>query len=310
MNIKDISPKFSTERQVKAVTGFSLKQFFIVLPVFEQHLSAQIQADKVNKIKPNNGQKGKLITTTDKLLFVLYYLKCYPTFDQIGFTFAMSGSSAYTWLSQLLPSFIKTMADFKVLPQTDIQTLEDMQAAFKGIDTLIIDVTERAIQRSQDYDTQEEHFSGKKKRHTIKNTIIASLDFVVLYVGCSFSGKNHDYGMFKKEFTTGLNWFASFNVLVDLGYQGFDKDYLTKNTLIPHKKPKKSKNHPNPQLTQEQKNENREMSKKRVIVENVIAGIKRLRCVSDKYRNHRPELKDLFILLAAGIWNFNISHRN
>ena len=99
-------------------------------------------------------------------------------------------------------------------------------------------------------------------------------------------------------------------MLVDLGYQGFDKDYLTKNTLIPHKKPKKSKNNPNPQLTQEQKNENREMSKKRVIVENVIAGIKRLRCVSDRYRNHRPELKDLFILLAAGIWNFNITYRN
>ena len=310
MNIKDISPKFRTERQVKAVTGFSLKQFSIVLPIFEQHLATQKEADKVNKIKPNNGQKGTLITATDKLLFVLYYLKCYPTFDQLGFTFDMSGSSAHTWLSQLMPTFIRTMADFNVLPKTTIETVENMQEAFKGIDTLIIDVTERAIQRSQDYDTQEEHFSGKKRRHTIKNTIIASLDFLVLYVGCSFSGKNHDYGMFKKEFTTGLNWFASFNVLVDLGYQGFDKDYLTKNTLIPHKKPKKSKNNPNPQLTQEQKNENREMSKKRVIVENVIAGIKRLRCVSDRYRNHRPELKDLFILLAAGIWNFNITYRN
>lgn len=116
--------------------------------------------------------------------------------------------------------------------------------------------------------------------------------------------------MFKKEFTTGLNWFASFNVLVDLGYQGFAKDYDTQSLSIPHKKPRKSKSNPNPKLTDEQKNENRAMSSRRVIVENVIAGIKRFNCVSYRYRNHIPELKDLFILLAAGIWNFNVKCRN
>nr|WP_245807888.1 transposase family protein [Crenothrix polyspora] len=132
----------------------------------------------------------------------------------------------------------------------------------------------------------------------------------MLYVGMTFPGKNHDYGMFKKEFNPSLNWFSTFNILVDLGYMGFDKNYEVKSILIPHKKPNKSKKNPNPQLTQTQKNENREMSGKRIIVENVIGGMKRFRCLVERFRNHIPCVKDILILLAAGIWNFNIANRH
>ena len=66
-------------------------------------------------------------------------------------------------------------------------------------------------------------------------------------------------GMFKKEFNPKIKWFETFNVLVDLGYKGFDKDYKTGTLSIPHKKPRKSKNNPNPKLTQAQKDENREI---------------------------------------------------
>lgn len=163
MNIKDISPKFRTERQVKAVTGLSLKEFFILLPIFEELLNAQKEENKANKIKPNNGQEGALKTATDKLLFMLCYLKCYSTFDHFGFTFDMSGSSAHTWLSKLMPIFVKSLAHFNVLPKTEFETPEEMRDAFKGIDTLIIDATERAIQRPQDDEIQEDHYSGKKK---------------------------------------------------------------------------------------------------------------------------------------------------
>lgn len=115
--------------------------------------------------------------------------------------------------------------------------------------------------------------------------------------------------MFKKEFNTRLNWFSKFNIFVDLGYQGFDKDYKVKSISIPHKKPKKSKKNPCPKLTQTQKDENRKMSQKRVVVENVIGGMKRFRCLVERFRNHIPYVKDLVMLLAAGIWNFNVVNR-
>ena len=79
---------------------------------------------------------------------------------------------------------------------------------------------------------------------------------------------------------------------------------------IADKKPRKSKKKPNPpELTKDQKEENRKMSGERVIVENSIGGMKRFRCISDRYRNHIKNLKDLFILLSAGLWNFNIECR-
>lgn len=134
-----------------------------------------------------------------------------------------------------------------------------------------------------------------------------SLSFAILYVGVTFSGKHHDYGMLKQEFDPSLDWFSIFHILVDLGYKGFDTDYQVKDIGMPHKKLKKSKNNPNPQLTQQQKEENKEMARRRVIVENVIGGMKRFRCLVERFRNHIPYVKDIVILLAAGLWNFNIT---
>lgn len=51
------------------------------------------------------------------------------------------------------------------------------------------------------------------------------------------------------------------------------------------------------------------MSKERIIVEHAIGGMKRFRCLVDKFRNHIPYVKDLFILLSAGIWNLHINTR-
>lgn len=46
--------------------------------------------------------------------------------------------------------------------------------------------------------------------------------------------------MFKKEFNPKFNCFNCFNILIDLGYKGFDKNYTAKNIYMPHKKPNKS----------------------------------------------------------------------
>ena len=115
--------------------------------------------------------------------------------------------------------------------------------------------------------------------------------------------------MFKKEFTTSLDWFSRFNLFVDCGYLGITKDYRIKQCFIPHKKAKKSKKNPNPKLTEKQKNENQTMSATRVIVEHVIAGMKRYRCLVDRFRNRAKGIEYNFILLAAALWNLNVISR-
>jgi hypothetical protein len=88
-----------------------------------------------------------------------------------------------------------------------------------------------------------------------------------------------------------------------LGYIGFVKDFKTEKVEIPIKKPYKTKNNPDPQLTPEQKKHNKAVSKIRVKVENAIGGIKRYNILVQKFRNKNEDLRDKVIYIAAGLWN-------
>ena len=59
------------------------------------------------RCKPNVGRKSKLPTMADKLCFVLYYYKLYPTFDQLGTQFELGRSKAHERLDDLTPSCTK-----------------------------------------------------------------------------------------------------------------------------------------------------------------------------------------------------------
>lgn len=128
----------------------------------------------------------------------------------------------------------------------------------------------------------------------------------VLYLGLTVKGKEHDYSLLKKEFDPSKSWFENLKVWIDLGYLGFDKDYECEQVNIPHKKPPKSKKNPKPELSSEQKEENRLLSKVRVVVENAIGGVKRFRILVDTYRSKDWTLLDKAIYIAAGLWNFKL----
>jgi len=157
------------DRQMRALTGLSQKQFAVLLPTFtttyeEMRWRAYETgvADGKRERKPGGGRKGKLPTPGDKLLFVLYYYKTYPTFDVLGTQFGMARSKANENLHRLSPVLHETLARLGVLPHREFETPDELKAALQGIDQLLIDVTERMYRRSQDDETQREHYSGKK----------------------------------------------------------------------------------------------------------------------------------------------------
>jgi len=84
----------------------------------------------------------------------------------------------------------------------------------------------------------------------------------------------------------------------DLGYLG----YNPKNVSIekPHKATKL-----NP-LTEQQKLENKNISAKRVTIEQAIAGVKRLRIVADKIRSFCPELRNTVMKIASAFHNLRV----
>jgi len=110
--------------------------------------------------------------------------------------------------------------------------------------------------------------------------------------------------MLRKEFPPEQPWFEDINILTDLGYQGIQKDYDGEQIEIPHKKPRKSKNNPKPELTAEQKRYNYTMSSVRILIENAISGIKRFNILVHAFRNRKTGMEDEAIALGAGLWNF------
>ena len=95
--------------------------------------------------------------------------------------------------------------------------------------------------------------TAEKKQHTLKNTVMALPDKLIIFLGRTFSGHHHDYLMLQQELPPELDWFADINVRVDLGYLGMKADYRGEQIAIPTRKPRKSQKHPNPQLSEEQK---------------------------------------------------------
>lgn len=157
------------DRQRKALTGLSQAQFDQLLPVFEStYQSTQQQAYEegvasgTRQRKLGGGCKGKLPTIVDKLTFVLYYYKTYPTFDVLGAQFNMARSKANENLHKLSPILYDTLVELEVMPYRELTTPEELKAALQGGDRLLIDATERAYHRSTDNAKQRDHYSGKK----------------------------------------------------------------------------------------------------------------------------------------------------
>jgi len=110
----------------------------------------------------------------------------------------------------------------------------------------------------------------------------------------SSNGKRHDFRLFKESKT---HIHPKTRVVTDTGYQGLQKHHM--KTQMPKKKSKK-----NP-LTKEDKISNQNLSRERVVNENVIGVLKRFKIISDRYRNRRKRFSLRFNLIA-GIYNLEL----
>src|SRR5215831_15793955 len=114
------------ERQRKALTGLSQAQFDYLLPVFSAVYQATQQRTYEEGVQsgtrrrhPGGGSTGKLPTMAEKLRFVLYYYKTYPTFDVRGTQFAMARSRAHEHLHKLSSMLYDTLVHLELMPSRE-----------------------------------------------------------------------------------------------------------------------------------------------------------------------------------------------
>lgn len=278
-------------RQFKAVTSLSIEKFDILLSTFEAKWLDFIEkynldgTPRMRKYVPKN--EVQLSTVAEKLFFILYYKKNNSLQESLALQFDLETSMANKWIHILTPILTKSLQ--KYIPKDNLEDVD-----FQIDENYIIDGTEYPIQRDT-YD-QETFYSGKKKMHTLKNALIVSTLGIVIWLGETHVGKVHD-----KPMVESLKFKTYITLLADLGFKGWNPTNV--NLIVPYKKPRNTKTEKR-ELTKEQKDFNREQSKQRVTVENVIAHVKVLRIIKDKNRNYRYGFRENLMKTACGLHNF------
>lgn len=79
-----------------------------------------------------------------------------------------------------------------------MRTPEEFFKKFPEVKEIWIDGTDRPVKRPQDKKRQKKRYSGKKKRHTVKNMMVSDRKKRILMVSRTVAGKEHDYTLFKK----------------------------------------------------------------------------------------------------------------
>jgi len=118
----------------------------------------------------------------------------------------------------------------------------------------------------------------------------------IVFLSRTYDGSVHDKKICDEQpliFPKGINLWQ------DTGFLGHYPEEV--NIRMPRKKPKGK------ELTKEQKQENREISRFRVLVEHAICGDKRSRIIKERLRCHKFEFNDLIMEIACGLHNFRIT---
>lgn len=289
----DIDTVLKNPRLIRAILGVSATEFESLLVAFTQTWREDAE-NKKRERAVGGGRIGRIKPPRNKLFFILWYIKVYPTFDVAAYVFCSSKTKTHMWVHDILPLLEKTLKRKIVFPKRKIATPEEFFAAFPGVREVMLDGVERPTIRSKKNKTQQKHYSGKKKRHMRKNVILTDASKRILFLSPSKHGRIHDKKLFDKS---ELHIPESISILADTGFQGVQKKHG--NTLIPAKKPRGGF------LTDAQKAMNRLISSCRIPVEHAIGGMKRFRCVSNIYRN-KNGLDDRLVAVAAGLWNLHI----
>ncbi len=155
-------------RRFLSVTSLTIAEFDSLVPVFTEKYEAtqsrtHTREGTLRQRQPGGGQKTRLATIEDKLLFILMYHKTYPVQTVHGLQFDLSQSHTNEWIHRLMPILQKTLAQLQHAPERNPVAFKFSGATAEKVTSLMIDGTERRRQRPKSAEKQREQYSGKKK---------------------------------------------------------------------------------------------------------------------------------------------------
>jgi hypothetical protein len=200
---------------------------------------------------------------TEQLLLCLMYYRTSTSHVFMGLVFGVSSPT----VCRRIQAMTELMAGHFRMPERKIKLSE---AEKSDLLYLMIDGTERPIQRPKKASARKAKYSGKKKKHTASHQIITNDKKRILAVGPAQHGRKHDKRIYDE---TRVDRPPDILVLGDLGYLGTTLE-------VPLKA---SKNKP---LLSEEKEYNTWHSKLRIGVEHGIGRMKKFHIFADIHRNN------------------------
>ena len=245
-----------------ALIGISYIQFTTLEIYVGQHEEEKKQQQEFLKKRVNakGGGRPPQLSRAEGLCLCLFYLRHAPVFEVLGLLFNVSETTAndtfHYWLN-ILREFLPA----SLYEQINCQG-EDWSEFANSLEgyRLLVDSTEQGRERPTDNQEQKKYYSNKKKGHTFKTSVIGmpeGKDIVDITTGNR--GPEADITLFREQ----QEKFSE-----EQQFDG-DKAYVGgQNMKTPHKKPK------NGELTEEQKEWNKEFSSSRIFIEHLIRRIK------------------------------------
>ena len=187
-----------TDRHWRSATGLDQKRFeklLALLPIAYLHIYGQ----SIRQRQQDCPHEPTLNTYEDLLLFTLFSLKSGLSFDLLGFTTGMDGSTAKRNQDTGLALIKAALSQSGHLSKTHFDNAERFKAYFTDKGSVLIDATGQRTQRPTAKDYQQGMYS-EKKAHTVKSLIVSTADRYIHYVSKAWQGKFLDYRQLKYHF--------------------------------------------------------------------------------------------------------------
>src|SRR3954465_2548352 len=128
-------------RIFRQLTGLTMAAFQTLLTDFERAYDEdRQQRDRQRSTprhrRPGGGAKGVLSTPADKLVFLLFYFRQYPTQEVLAFLFGFSQGQACQWIHRLTPMVNRALGYELRLPARQPAPLQEVLRACPGLEFL------------------------------------------------------------------------------------------------------------------------------------------------------------------------------
>ena len=142
----NINRALENDRLMRALTGLNRKAFDQLCEVFEVVDQESIKSDtKPRKRARGGGRKARLSSIEFKLFFIVFYFKCYPTFDVLSWLFDLERGRANRWVHRLQGILETALGKKMVLPERKLENIEQFLERFPAVREVIFDGTERPL---------------------------------------------------------------------------------------------------------------------------------------------------------------------